>query len=204
MGDHTASLGPCVTGFFMRARISLAYSLAFSVDESGRSFRTRDVVLRMDDIKKVQKNETVCVWYSGWSVVFLRGGNADQIHSSSLPLHMKRARDDSHVVPQVATCGTMCIRTGDESTWLDWRRGIAPCTPEAFQEMKTFLGNVRSTPNPRRPSTNILRKQCAIVVPSSSIVSYDFGQKQETFNLSNVSLSMVSTVLALVHGFLSR
>ena len=97
------------------------------------------------------------------------------------------------------------IRTDDDaSTWLDWRRGIVPCTPEAFQEMKVFLTDVRPTPNPRRPSTNILRKQCAIVVPSSAAVdAYDFGQKQETFRLTDVSLSMVSTVIEMVNNMMN-
>lgn len=52
--------------------------------------------------------------------------------------------------------------------------------------MEAFMKNVSPTPNSRRPSTNIHRKQCAFLPTSAGISEYEFGQKQDTKVVDNL------------------
>lgn len=43
------------------------------------------------------------------------------------------------------------------------------------------MKSVNGTPNSYRPSTNILRMQCAVFLPRAAVHQYSFGQKQDSF-----------------------
>ena len=43
------------------------------------------------------------------------------------------------------------------------------------------MQSVSPTPNNFRPSTHILRKQCAFFLPGAPVHTYEFGQKQDSF-----------------------
>lgn len=59
-------------------------------------------------------------------------------------------------------------------------RGVYGCTPEEFASFEGLMQSVTPSPNNYRPSTNILRKQCAFFLPDAPIHSYEFGQKQDS------------------------
>tara|TARA_A100001015_G_scaffold302058_1_gene389794 strand:- start:794 stop:1396 length:603 start_codon:yes stop_codon:yes gene_type:complete len=63
------------------------------------------------------------------------------------------------------------------------KRGATTCTLEEFLSFQQFMINVNATPNKYRPSTCILRKQCAFLSGTASVKEYDFGQSQDTFPL---------------------
>ena len=65
-------------------------------------------------------------------------------------------------------------------TRLTLARGVYGCTPEEFTSFESLMHDVTPTPNPFRPSTNILRKQCAFFLPTAPVQTYEFGQKQDS------------------------
>lgn len=67
-------------------------------------------------------------------------------------------------------------------TTLRVERGMHECDAAMFALFENFMQEtVKSTPNPMRPSTNILRKQCVFLLPTATVTSYNFGQFQDTF-----------------------
>lgn len=71
--------------------------------------------------------------------------------------------------------------TLSEQTHLSLQRGAYTCSLEEFVAFEAIMTHgVSPTPNPYRPSTNILRKQCAFFLPTAPIHAYEFGQKQDS------------------------
>ena len=69
----------------------------------------------------------------------------------------------------------------DEDSTISITRGQVSCSPEEFSEFQEIMVRVNNTPNVYRPSTNIIRKQCAFFLSSSPVSEYKFGQQQDTF-----------------------
>ena len=59
-------------------------------------------------------------------------------------------------------------------------REAVVCDRADFDEFERFMLACEPSPNPFRPSTNLLRRQCALLLPSATVASYEFGQRQET------------------------
>lgn len=73
----------------------------------------------------------------------------------------------------------MEIRVGSHTT-LTLTSGVHDCTRDEFASFETFMTSVSATPNNYRPTTNILRRQCAVFLPCAPIHTYEFGQKQDS------------------------
>lgn len=71
--------------------------------------------------------------------------------------------------------------TLSEHTRLSLVRNAYSCTPDEFASFETLMKSVTPTPNTYRPSTNILRKQCAFFLPAAPVHTYEFGQTQDSF-----------------------
>jgi len=71
-------------------------------------------------------------------------------------------------------------------TRLSLVRNAHDCSPEEFASFERLMQSVTPTPNPYRPSTTILRKQCVFLSPEARVDTYDFGQKQDTFSTSDM------------------
>ena len=84
--------------------------------------------------------------------------------------------------------------------WFTHEHGRVPCSSESFDAMKTFMQKVRPTPNPYRPSTNILRRQCAFLLDTAPVSSYKFGQDQDSFRVSSDVPSLITDVLSFSKG----
>ena len=70
--------------------------------------------------------------------------------------------------------------TLSEQTRLSLVRGAYTCTPEEFTSFEALMHSATPTPNTYRPSTNILRQQCAVFLPAAPVHTYEFGQKQDS------------------------
>jgi alkylated DNA repair dioxygenase AlkB len=77
-------------------------------------------------------------------------------------------------------------------------RRTMECTAEGFIEFQDFMVGVSFTPNKHRPSTYILRQQCAFFTNDKQD-KYDFGQKQDNFKLQDASPKLLKDVVDYVH-----
>lgn len=75
----------------------------------------------------------------------------------------------------------MVLQISPQSTVGVYPRAL-PVSREEFDELLAVLQGVAPTPNPHRPSTHILRKQCAFVLPDV-VGEYHFGQTQDTLRM---------------------
>ena len=83
---------------------------------------------------------------------------------------IKKQRTSTPINIQIGKCTRMMLH-----------KSLYCCTDDEFSEFKLFMLKVSTTPNRWRPSTNILRKQCAFFLLGAPIESYEFGQKQDSF-----------------------
>ena len=92
-----------------------------------------------------------------------------------------------------ATPPTMMFVHGDAQTAL-YRKHMS-CSDEEFANMEVVMKWCTPTPNPHRPSTNCLRKQCAFV--REGVKEYDFGQKQDVYRCEeHTTIELLNRVLA--------
>lgn len=68
-------------------------------------------------------------------------------------------------------------------------RNTLPISREEFDELRAVMEAAAPTPNPYRPSTNILRKQ-AVFAHASVVGDYTFGQVQDTIRGTLESMPM--------------
>ena len=96
----------------------------------------------------------------------------------------------------------MTIRLMEDATLTLTRRGMdSPPVTESVAEMIHFMTtSVKATPNKHRPSTFILRKQCAFLLPNAPFKEYRFGQVQDTFVFDDTSSpKLLRLVVDYVH-----